>query len=77
MPTVKNMLYSTVSLELPKGRSLTLGPRESRDIHADDLASEDLRRRVLDDELYILPESAESAPPPEAKPKTQKTTNGG
>ncbi|MDQ3806413.1 MAG: hypothetical protein M3416_21600 [Acidobacteriota bacterium] len=77
MPTLKNMSYRTISVELSEGRSLTLGPRESKDVPADDLASEELRRRILDDELYVLPsQSAEPAPPPAppppAKPQTEK-----
>jgi hypothetical protein len=79
MPTVKNMLYSTISLDLPEGRSLTLGPRESKDIPVSDLASDDLRRRILEEELYILPpQSAEPAPPPPpppAQPKPEKPQN--
>jgi hypothetical protein len=55
MPTLKNMTYRTISVELSDDRSLTLGPRESKEVHLDDLGSDDLRRRLLEEELYILP----------------------
>lgn len=75
MPTIKNMSYRTISVELREGRSLTLGPRESKDVAADDLTSDDLRQRILDDELYVLPtESADAAPATpthKVKPKNQ------
>ena len=71
MPTLKNMTYRTISVALDEGRSLTLGPRESKDVAADDLKSDELRRRLLDDEIEVLPlQSAEPAPPPQ-KPKNK------
>ncbi len=76
MPTIKNMSYRTISVELREGRTLTLGPRESKDVAADDLSSDDLRQRILDEELYVLPaesagDAAATQPPQKGKQKNQ------
>lgn len=55
MPDVKNMTYSDLTLELPEGRALTLGPRESATISERDFNADDVQKRFREEKIFVLP----------------------
>lgn len=60
MPTIKNMSYGMLTVELAE-RRITLGPRESVDILNIEADSADLDKHLREGTLFIIPES--EAPP--------------
>ncbi|HKS28217.1 MAG TPA: hypothetical protein VJS44_10375 [Pyrinomonadaceae bacterium] len=56
MPTIKNLSYGMLTVELGES-SITLGPRESKDISIDDADSPDVQRQLREGTLFVIPKS--------------------
>jgi hypothetical protein len=78
MPTIKNMSYEPISIELADS-TITLGPRESKNIEKADVDSPDIQKYLREDRLFVIPTAdavAEkvSDAPVEKKEKPAKPT---
>ncbi len=56
MPTIKNALWSPLTLDLG-GRALRLDPRKTEDISDAELQAPGLQRHLLAGDVYLLPQS--------------------
>lgn len=64
MPTLKNLSYGPITVQLADG-SITLGPRESKEIEKADADAPAVQKYLLEGTFFIIP-SAET--PPAAAP---------
>lgn len=67
MPTLKNLSYGPITVQLPDG-SITLGPRESKEIEKADADSADIQKHLREETFFIIPsaEASTAAAPPSA-----------
>lgn len=72
MPTVKNLSYGPITVQLVEEKSLTLGPRESKKIDRADADSPDIMKSLKEGSLFIIPDEEAAAPPTdEASPTAE------
>lgn len=71
MSDIKNLGYGSVAIQLSDDKQIALGPRETKDISADDFDSEGVQKALRDELIAVLPGEA----PPEKKPKSKPNSD--
>ena len=67
MPDIKNLGYGSLAIQLSGENVITLGPRETKDISADDFESESVQKSFRDGLIAVLP--GETPAEKKSKPK--------
>ena len=62
MKTIRNKTYRPLTIRLPRGRKLRLGPRKEGQIATGDDEQESLKKLVADGDVEIFDEAAGSGP---------------
>ncbi len=68
MPQFKNLGYGTLSLQLSEEKQITLGPRETKDISADESKSAGIHKALAEGLIAVLPGDVDTR----AETKTKK-----
>jgi hypothetical protein len=68
MPDIKHVGYGSLTIQVSDNNKIELGPRETTDISADDLAGEGIQKALRDGLIVILPGAPAEKKP---KPKSQ------
>jgi hypothetical protein len=68
MPTVKNMSYGSLAIQLSENKQLTLGPRESKEIALEEFDAEGVRKSLRDAQITVLPGEPQAEKKSKPKP---------
>jgi hypothetical protein len=68
MPTVKNLSYGSLAIQVRDDHQIVLGPRESKDIGSDDFESEGIQKILRDGTATVLLREEPPAKKPKPKP---------
>lgn len=69
MPDIKHLGYGSLAIQLSENKQITLGPRETKQISADEFKSEGVQKGFSEGLLAVLP-GEEASAEKKAKPKT-------
>jgi hypothetical protein len=67
MPDIKHMGYGTLTIQVGENDKLEFGPRETKDIAADDLGSDGVQKALADGLVIVLPSTTTEKKPKPAK----------
>ena len=70
MPDIKNLGYGSLAIQLSGDNSITLGPRETKDISADDFESEGVQKGFREGLIAVLPGETQAEKKPKPKPNS-------
>jgi hypothetical protein len=71
MADIKHLGYGSLAILVADDKQIVLGPRETKDISADELNSEGVRKALRDGLVAIIPAPAQ----PEKKPQLKQNSN--
>jgi hypothetical protein len=65
MPDIKHLGYGSLTIRISDDKEVVLGPRESKDISADDFETDGVQKSLREGLIAVLPEpAAEKKPKP-------------
>ena len=68
MPDIKHLGYGSVTIRISDDKEVVLGPRESKDISADDFETDGVQKGLREGLIAVLPEAAPADKKPKPKP---------
>jgi len=66
MPDIKHLGYGSLSIQVSAEKKVVLGPRETKDVSAEEFESEGVQKSLRNGLIAVLPEA-----PAEKKPKAK------
>ena len=72
MPDIKHLGYGSLTIRTGEDKEITLGPRETKDVSADDFESEGIQKSLREGLIAVLPDQtpAEKRTKPKPVPVT-------
>ena len=68
MPDIKHLGYGSLTIRTGDDKEITLGPRETKDVSADDFESEGIQKGLRENLIAVIPERAQAEKKPKPKP---------
>jgi len=70
MPDIKHLGYGSLTIRTGEDKEITFGPRETKDVSADDFDTEGIQKSLREGLIAVLPERAPAEKKPKPKPAT-------